>query len=163
MDDSTSLLLGAEELIKEELERIRNRLGIQEFAPLKVSKMDAMRAVLADSNSLVTSKRIAREYIRQHKKPKRVSGNKHYMRKRKSLRRRVFKFYWGNVWKRRLHTFKHSKKPDAVLFTEQEYEFIRTMFAKEHLHRRDKTLPWSWENTVMEPSRTTLEAFERPT
>jgi hypothetical protein len=161
--DDNDTVLDAEELIRGELERIRNRLNITEFAPLKVSKMDAMRAVLADSNSLVTSRRIAREYIRQHRKKNTAKGNKHYMRKRKSLRKRVFKFYWGNVWKRRLHTFKHDKKPDVVLFTELEYEFIRTQFPKQYLQRIDKTLPWSWENTVMEPSRTTLEAFERPT
>ena len=147
MTETTTTLIGAEE-IGRQLELIRDRHGIK---PLVTSVRDA--ALIDLHSDLVAVRNRARQQI----KPKRKSGARgsyHYKAVRKSLKKRVYTFYWSHQEQRRFHGWKCLRSPEHVFLTLEEWVVIReaALAAKTktwEMRKRDYNRCWTWDNVYV--------------
>ena len=138
--------------IERELEQIRNRHGIK---PLVTSERDAALVELASPIPSVRWR--AKQIVNKSPKRSKVSsrsGSKHYMRKRKTSKRGVYKFYWSHQEERRFHGWKCLHSPEHVFLTLEEWTVIReAALARKTkswaLKKRDYNRCWTWDNVYV--------------
>ena len=120
MSCSPMTIIAADDITRE-LEQIRNRHGKR---PLVTSARDAALVELASPIPSVRWR--AKQVVKKASRRKAVSGSKHYMRVRKSLKKRVYTFYWSHQEERRFHGWKGHQNGEHVFLTLEEWTMLRS-------------------------------------